>query len=48
MLLDVEHRMVMASPSRIATIAAAVEGGVLVSSGLQLELLEADGSALER
>ncbi|MEL0331733.1 MAG: hypothetical protein VW982_05920 [Candidatus Poseidoniales archaeon] len=31
------------APSRIATIAA-VEGGVLVSSGLQLELLEADGS----
>ena len=31
------------APSRIATVAA-VEGGVLVSSGLQLELLEADGS----
>ena len=28
---------------RVATIAA-VEGGVLVSAGLQLELLEADGS----
>ena len=29
---------------RIATVAA-VEGGILVSSGLQLELLEADGGS---